>query len=128
MEVLCFGLSLSLSEYDTLRDCVTIYRAWLSIATQPKPNLPKPLHDDPLTYVRRMIDHLQNLFVPRLDGSTSHQVSLCQSVLQTIQTIVRDSQLLDRETWNTLLMFVLKISDVLLAPPSQPSNIIMHGV
>ena len=30
MEVICFGLSLPLSEHDTVKDCVNVYCEWLS--------------------------------------------------------------------------------------------------
>ena len=30
MEVICYGLSLPLSEHDTVKDCVNVYCEWLS--------------------------------------------------------------------------------------------------
>lgn len=66
MEVICFGLSLSLSEHDTIRDCVNVYCEWLSaLYISPKISVPKPIADDPNFYGRKIISHLQNLFVPR---------------------------------------------------------------
>lgn len=66
MEVICFGLSLPLTEHDTVRDCVNVYCEWLSaLYTSPKISVPKPIADDPNYYARKIIGHLHNLFVPR---------------------------------------------------------------
>uniref|UniRef100_H2ZQ53 Rap-GAP domain-containing protein n=1 Tax=Ciona savignyi TaxID=51511 RepID=H2ZQ53_CIOSA len=123
MEVICFGLSLSLSEYETLRDSVSIYLNWLSVAWNPKASIPQPLRDEPLPYVRTIIFHLQNIFVIRPEGSMNNQLSLCQTVLRSIQSLAHESKIIDRETWEAILMFILKVSNVLLAPPSQPNGL-----
>lgn len=66
MEVICFGLSLPLTEHDTIRDCVNVYCEWLSaLYTSPKISVPKPITDDPNYYSRKIIGHFHNLFVPR---------------------------------------------------------------
>lgn len=66
MEVICFGLSLPLSEHDTIRDCVNIYCEWLTaLHPTPKVSVPKPICKDSNIYARKMIKHLHNLFVPR---------------------------------------------------------------
>jgi len=66
MDVLCFGLSLPLSDHDTIKDCVNVYCEWLT-CTLPAPRIsvPKPINDDPNLYTRKIISHLHNLFVPR---------------------------------------------------------------
>ena len=66
MEVICFGLTLPLSEYDTLKGCVSLYIDWLSVVANPKPNVPQPIISDPFPYIRMMISHLENLFSPKL--------------------------------------------------------------
>lgn len=65
-QILCHGLSLPLSEHDTIRDCVNVYCEWLS-ALHPTPKIcvPKPICDDPNVYARKIISHFHNLFVPR---------------------------------------------------------------
>ena len=66
MQVICFGMSLPLSEHDTIRDCVHVYCEWLSaLHPVPKISVPKPVCDDPNLYARKMISHFHNLFVPR---------------------------------------------------------------
>ncbi|CAG2067207.1 unnamed protein product, partial [Timema podura] len=66
MEVICFGLSLPLSEHDTIRDCVNVYCEWLSaLHPIPKVCVPLPVCEDPNLYARKMISHFHNLFVPR---------------------------------------------------------------
>jgi hypothetical protein len=66
LKVICYGLSLPLSEHDTIRDCVHVYCEWLSaMESVPKVCVPKPICDDPNLYSRKIIQHLHNLFVPR---------------------------------------------------------------
>lgn len=64
--MICFGLSLPLSEHDTIRDCVNVYCEWLTaLQPSPKVSVPKPVVEDPDLYARRIIAHFHNLFVPR---------------------------------------------------------------
>jgi hypothetical protein len=73
MEVICFGLSLPLTEHDTIRDCVNVYCEWLSaLYTLPKISVPKPITDDPNYYARKIISHFHNLFVPRKGEGNYH--------------------------------------------------------
>ena len=66
MEVICYGLTLPLSEHETIKDCVNVYCEWLSVLS---PNVkicvPKPICDDPNVYARKIISHFHYLFVPR---------------------------------------------------------------
>lgn len=43
---------------------------------------------------------------------------LCQQVLSAVQKLARDSACMARETWEVLLLFLLRINDTLLAPPT----------
>jgi len=65
MEVICFGLTLPLSEHDTLKDSVNLYLDWMTVLTTQKPGIPLPIQREPLPYVQKMICHLQNLFILR---------------------------------------------------------------
>ncbi|CAH1959125.1 unnamed protein product [Acanthoscelides obtectus] len=66
MEVICFGLSLSLTEHEAIKDCVNVYCEWLTaLLPNPKICVPQPILDDPNLYSRKMISHLHYLFVPR---------------------------------------------------------------
>jgi hypothetical protein len=65
MDVICFGLSLPLTDHEIIKDCVNLYCEWLSVTTSPKISVPKPIIDDPNIYTRKIIGHLHNLFVPR---------------------------------------------------------------
>ena len=58
----------------------------------------------------------------RAEGNPANQLTLCQNVLRAIQTVAKDGKNLNRETWESLLKFVLNVSDTLLAPPSSPSK------
>lgn len=44
----------------------------------------------------------------------------CHRVLRTIEAVAQESTVIDRETWDALLLFLLAINDTLLAPPSVP--------
>lgn len=46
------------------------------------------------------------------------QAVLCHRVLRRIQDVAQQSQSIDRETWESLLAFLLAINDALLAPPA----------
>ncbi|XP_055638220.1 ral GTPase-activating protein subunit beta isoform X2 [Toxorhynchites rutilus septentrionalis] len=131
MDVICHGLSLPLAEHDIIKDCVNIYCEWLTaLLPHPKVSVPKPICDDPNTYVRKIIKHLYNLFVPRpgedwpfmyqeeLGTDTiNRQAVFCHRVLRTLQDTAQNSQILTVETWEALLLFLLAINEILLAPP-----------
>ncbi|XP_066140830.1 ral GTPase-activating protein subunit beta isoform X3 [Euwallacea fornicatus] len=122
MEVLCFGLSLPLVEHDTIKDCVNVYCEWLTaLLSEPKVCVPEPIVEDPNLYAKKIISHLHYLFVPRKGEGpdTIHrQAVLCHRVLRTLQEISHKSKILDRDTWEALLMFLLAINDILLSPPT----------
>lgn len=66
MSVICHGMSLPLSEHETIKDCVNVYCEWLTALFQtPKISVPQPICEDPNLYARKIINHLHNLFVPR---------------------------------------------------------------
>ncbi|KAF7994357.1 hypothetical protein HCN44_003829 [Aphidius gifuensis] len=122
MEVICYGLSLPLAEHDTVRDCVNVYCEWLSaLYSTPKISVPKPIVDDPNFYARKIISHFHNLFVPRKGegaDTINKQAVLCHRVLRTLQQVARSTAILDGETWESLLLFLIGINDALLAPPA----------
>ncbi|XP_059483480.1 ral GTPase-activating protein subunit beta isoform X11 [Neocloeon triangulifer] len=137
MEVICYGLSLPLSEHDTIRDCVNVYCEWLSaMESVPKICVPKPICDDPNLYTRKIIQHLHNLFVPRKGEEwpflymmeygadiINRQAVLCHRVLRTLQNMAHKSSRITRETWEALLLFLLAINDALLGPPTLKEDI-----
>lgn len=131
MEVICYGLSLPLNEHDTVRDCVNVYCEWLSaLYSSPKISVPRPIIEDSNFYARKIISHFHNLFVPRrgevwpflyqdLGADTiNRQAVLCHRVLRTLQQVARGPATLERETWESLLLFLIGINDALLAPPA----------
>lgn len=125
MEVLCFGLSLPLSENDTIKDCVNVYCEWLSALTSPKLPVPKPVTEDPNPYCQVILHHLLNLFVPRPGSGADlvkRQALLCHRVLRTIESVAKESAMLTRETWETLLKFLLAANDSLLSPPTEKDD------
>ncbi|XP_030384786.1 ral GTPase-activating protein subunit beta [Scaptodrosophila lebanonensis] len=122
MDVVCFGLSLPLHEHETIKDCVNVYCEWLTaLHPQPRISVPKPICEDANLYARQIINHFHNLFVPR-QGECSdiikRQTVLCHRVLRTLQQTAQISTQMDRQTWETLLLFLLAINEILLAPPA----------
>ncbi len=56
---------------------------------------------------------------PRVAQETIHkQAVLCHRVLRRVQDVVQQSVVVDRETWEAILAFLLAINDALLAPPA----------
>lgn len=53
----------------------------------------------------------------------NRQAVLCHRVLRTLQHLAQVSTSLTRETWETLLLFLLAINDTLLAPPTIKGNV-----
>ena len=47
------------------------------------------------------------------------QAQLCHRVLRAIQVLAKESSVLSRDTWNTLLMFLMAANDNLLSPPTE---------
>lgn len=137
MEVICYGLSLPINtteQHEALRDCVHIYCEWM-FALAPQESvvkvIPGPVLSDPNAYFRRIIQHLYNVFLPRTNSSQIHspnapsdlnsadiisrQAMLCHRVLRRIACITQDeTNLMDRETWDLLLLFLLAINNSLL--------------
>ncbi|XP_078313092.1 ral GTPase-activating protein subunit beta-like isoform X3 [Crassostrea virginica] len=128
MEVLCYGLGLPLMELDTIKECVNVYCIWLSACLPPSPHqnsVPQPIKDDPNPYIQDMIHHLLNLFVPRPGSdvdSVRKQAVFCHRVLRQIQAITKESTILSRESWETLLKFLLAANDSLLSPPLEKDD------
>ncbi|XP_017094712.2 ral GTPase-activating protein subunit beta isoform X8 [Drosophila bipectinata] len=137
MDVICFGLSLPLQEHETIKDCVNVYCEWLTaLHPQPRISVPKPICEDANLYARQIINHFHNLFVPRqgeilpflyqttLGADTiKRQAVLCHRVLRTLQQTAQISQVMDRQTWETLLLFLLAINEILLAPPTVKDDV-----
>ncbi|XP_060069949.1 ral GTPase-activating protein subunit beta-like isoform X1 [Ylistrum balloti] len=125
MEVLCFGLSLPLSEHETIKECVLVYFEWLSACTSPKICVPRPVKENPNPYAQDMIHHLLNLFVPRPGSGVDlvkRQALLCHRVLRCIEDVAEKSNVLTRDTWETLLRFLLAANDSLLSPPTEKDD------
>ncbi|KAK0149861.1 Ral GTPase-activating protein subunit beta [Merluccius polli] len=47
-----------------------------------------------------------------------NHIRLCQQVLTAVQKLARESVSMVRETWEVLLLFLLRVNDTLLAPPT----------
>uniref|UniRef100_A0A667ZIL2 Ral GTPase-activating protein subunit beta n=1 Tax=Myripristis murdjan TaxID=586833 RepID=A0A667ZIL2_9TELE len=117
MEVLCYGLTLPL-EGDTVKLCVDVYTDWMMALVSPRDSMPQPVVKEPNLYVQTILKHLYNVFVPRPEQHSLNHIRLCQQVLTAVQKLARESVSMVRETWEVLLLFLLRINDTLLAPPT----------
>uniref|UniRef100_A0A3Q2ZWK8 Ral GTPase-activating protein subunit beta n=1 Tax=Kryptolebias marmoratus TaxID=37003 RepID=A0A3Q2ZWK8_KRYMA len=95
MEVLCYGLTLPL-EGDTVKLCVDVYTDWMMALVSPRDSMPQPVVKEPNMY----------------------KLLVFSQVLTAVQKLARESVSMVRETWEVLLLFLLRINDTLLAPPS----------
>nr|XP_046241115.1 ral GTPase-activating protein subunit beta isoform X2 [Scatophagus argus] len=116
MEVLCYGLTLPL-DGDTVKLCVDVYTDWLMALVSPKESIPPPISREPNLYVQKILRHLCSLFMPRSEPVGPVYLSLCQQVLCAVQSLARESAVMSRDTWETLLHFLLRINHGMLAPP-----------
>jgi len=48
----------------------------------------------------------------------NRQAVFCHRVLRTLQTLMKTSEILDSETWECVLLFLISISDAILSPPT----------
>ncbi|KAK1898076.1 Ral GTPase-activating protein subunit beta [Dissostichus eleginoides] len=117
MEVLCYGLTLPL-EGDTVKLCVDVYTDWMMALVSPRDSMPTPVVKEPNMYVQTILKHLYNVFVPRPEQHSLNHIRLCQQVLTAVQKLARESVSMVRETWEVLLLFLLRINDTLLAAPT----------
>ncbi|KAL4646238.1 ral GTPase-activating protein subunit beta-like isoform X10 [Arapaima gigas] len=122
MEVLCYGLSLPL-EGDTVKLCVDVYTDWIMALVAPRDSIPQPIIKEPNLYVQIILKHLHNLFLPRSEQHSHSHFRLCQQVLVAVQRLAKESNSMARETWEVLLLFLLRISDTMLAPPTAGGGI-----
>lgn len=53
----------------------------------------------------------------------NRQAVLCHRVLRTLQQVAHESKILDRDTWEALLLFLIAINDTLLAPPTVKDDV-----
>ncbi|XP_035238591.1 ral GTPase-activating protein subunit beta-like isoform X4 [Anguilla anguilla] len=117
MEVLCYGLTLP-PDSETVKMCVDVYTDWMMALSSPRGPIPQPVAKEPNLYVQTILKHLYNLFLPRSEQYSPSHYRLCQLVLVAVQKLARESGSMARETWEVLLLFLLRISDTLLAPPT----------
>ncbi|XP_051249746.1 ral GTPase-activating protein subunit beta isoform X3 [Dicentrarchus labrax] len=122
MEVLCYGLTLSL-DGDTVKLCVDVYTDWVMALVSPRDSIPPPISREPNLYVQKILRHLYSLFIPRSEQVSSVYLSLCQQVLCAVQLLARESTVMSRDTWETLLHFLLRINHAILAQPTTTGSV-----
>ncbi|XP_076602988.1 ral GTPase-activating protein subunit beta isoform X2 [Chaetodon auriga] len=122
MEVLCYGLTLPL-DGDTVKVCVDIYTDWMMVLVSLRDSIPPPISREPNLYVQKILRHLYTLFMPRSEHVSPVYLSLCQQVLCAVQSLARESTLMSRDTWETLLHFLLRINHAMTAQPTTTGSV-----
>ena len=140
MDVISYGLALPLSEHKLIHLCVDVYESWLTaVGNEPKKSVPKVIKDTPDDYVQLIFKQLSQVFVPRQDGGSSgvgpssssafqlqaeNQAVLCRRVLQICHLVVTAPKTkMLRETWDCLLLCLLRVNNIVLSPPPEPNNL-----
>lgn len=142
MEVICYSLQLDFREdKDTIEMAVEVYTSWINtvgllIDEDPDDEelanreeaVPLPIRKNPESYIQRMVKHLFNVFTPRRNATereTQCQAGLCAIVLSSLRSVSNLSKTynLTTSTWDTLLITMLRIGDVLLAGPSESNDL-----
>ncbi len=127
MEVICYGLTLPMTEIDLIKNCAYLYIDWTTVITYTaKSNIPKPITKEKRHYFKKMLSHLTNLFFPREGGSTAMQTKLCSQILYHIKSLAKGGKPFKKEIWEDLLIFFLGIAGHLLSPPPLPGGLAEH--
>ena len=128
MQVVGYGFTLSLMEQNLILSCIEVYDSWLSALYSPKRSVPVPIAKDPDHYVHVIFEQFCDLFIPRPRTAEATlleaHVFLCKKVLQITEGILKKKDVkLSRQTWNALFKYLLKVSDILLSPPTEPFSL-----
>jgi hypothetical protein len=136
MDVIGHGLSLPLSEHKLMILCIEVYEDWLSAIREPLKSVPLPVKETPDAYVQTIFKQLSQVFTPRPETMLSNlsssatqvlldnQSSLCRRVLGSFHQAITDSRTkICRETWDCLLLCLLRVNDIILSPPPEPNSI-----
>lgn len=126
MQVVGHGLTLPLTEHGLIQTCIQVYDDWLSALYFPKLSVPDPIVKDPNHYAQIIFKQFFQLFKPRVTDPIllDFHINLCKKVLQITHLIARKQETkLSRETWKALFNYLLKVSDLLLSPPTEPSSL-----
>ena len=125
MEVVCYGLTMPMTEIDLIRNCAYLYVDWITvIANAGKASIPKPILEDKKWYFKKILKHIANLFLPRESSSSKEQGLLCSQVIHHIRALA--SQSLEKDIWEDLLQFFLGVTGHLLSPPPFPNGLAEH--
>ncbi|OAF70611.1 hypothetical protein A3Q56_01638 [Intoshia linei] len=129
MEVINFGLSLQLTEINTLSECVNIYIMWINaICKNTDENLPKVISQDRNKYLNTILDNLPVVFNMRkhiyqclkdseLENLKKH-ISLCNKIVEVIYSLVTCTT--PQLTWVSLLHFQIDSCNNILTLPYFP--------
>jgi len=140
MSVVSYGLSLPLSEHNLIHLAINTYESWITVVSQPRPTVPQPILDHPDLYLQAIFRQLCQVFNERPEtsplsassGSSSsavqalvdNQALLCQRVLRMLHSnVIQKAAKLSRESWDCLLISLLRIADSILAPPCEPNGL-----
>ena len=138
MGVIGYGLSLPLTEHNLMHICIDTYEIWLSVMYDPNALVPGPVKEEPDLYAQVMFRQLCQVFnerpetVPSTSSSSNsniqlmleNQALLCNRVLRMWHYAVTKSTIkMSRESWDCLLYSLLRVTNLVLAPPMEPNSL-----
>ena len=125
-EVLKYGL-LAVDDV-SLTEVVGLYCNWMSVLLPyPSSNIPDIIKTDANHVVRVMFRHIYRLFTninPLVTVPSFLEVA-CNTVLTTLENIGQQSAVMEAATWDSLLLLLLGLTDLLLSPPG-PGGHLCH--
>ena len=125
-EVLKYGLLCG--NEASLPEVVDLYCDWLSVLLPyPSQNIPVIILKDANHKVRQMFRHIYRLFmnINSLVPAPSYLEVACNTVLTTLENIGQLSSVMEADTWDSLLLLLLGLTDLLLSPPG-PGGHLCH--
>ncbi len=139
MSVISYGLSLPLADHDLIHLCIDTYETWITVVYNPKPDVPKPIKEQPDLYAQTIFRQLCQVFDERPEtvpsaasaGNASsiqtlleNHALLCNRILRMLHlTVIQSASKLSRESWDCLLTSLLRVTNVVLAPPLETNSL-----
>ncbi|KAF0992483.1 hypothetical protein HZS_6175 [Henneguya salminicola] len=123
LDVMSYGLSLSLTDIDIIEIATSKYVGWInSYANSIKGN-PSLIYDDWEHFFPLILLQLKNLFIPRTGDKINKHASLCSTVLISIRNLTLNIKLIPK-LYDEILFFLLSICSKVFF--QQPSSGIQH--
>ncbi|KII70043.1 Ral GTPase-activating protein subunit beta [Thelohanellus kitauei] len=131
LEVMSYGLSLPLSEFDSIHKICQQYLIWVQdLSSNTLTRLPALISQHFEHYFGLILKQIRNLFIPRQGQNLQGLSSMCSEVLVTLKSLVTkpsESIKLSPKMYNQILEFILVVSaKIFTQPPAVGSMLSEH--